>query len=310
MKGEIHMETLELVNKNKKLLAIISQNEKLSKQFYVNTLAFLYTYGNKKAKERMNKAFKKYFEILKENIAQTNPGGYLTQTTPEGNIELFRFKEFTGETKQINYIFRNIPSEERFKIYTLTKNVIADNITRTYMTNYGSIYKAFRKYFKFVEDDRQYLIILDGDELRAEENTGKKLKKTMQVTDKFIRLKVEDRTLVNVDASNIITFEDIAKLQASKEFMTETEQEILEKALKRWLEPYKIDYTDYKKLYDVLAELVKTVTIYEGYDLIFNKSYEDIVKMQELSEKLKYIEINKLSGLNNPLSKIKTKWVD
>lgn len=292
------METLELVNKNKKLLAIISQNENLVKQFYVNTLTFVYTYGSKKAKERVNKIFESYYNILKATMAQSNLEEY---------IKMFRFKEFTGEITQIHYILRNIPSEERFRIYTLTKGVITDNITKTYMTDYGSIYKAFRKYFKFVEDDRQYLIILEGDELREEESTGKKLKKTMQVTDKFIRLKVEDRTLVNVDASNIIIFEDIAKLQASKECMTETEQEILEKALKRWLEPYKIDYTDYKKLYDVLAELVKTVTIYEGYDLIFNKSYEDVVKMQELSEKLKYLEINKLSGLNSQLSKIKTK---
>lgn len=295
------METLELVNKNKKLLAIISQNEKLAKQFYVNTLTFVYTYGNKKAKERINKVFKNYFDTLKESTSQTNPEEY---------IKMFRFKEFTGEISQVNYILRHIPSEERFKIYTFTKNVIADTITRTYMTEYGSIYKVFRKYIKFVEDDRQYVIILEGDELREEESTGKKLKKTMQVTDKFIRLKVADKTLVNVDASNILTLEDIEKLINSKEIMTLTEQEILEKALKRWLEPYKIDYTDYKKLYDVLAELVKTVTIYEGYDLIFNKSYEDKVKMQELSEKLKYIEINKLSGLNNPLSKIKTKWVD
>lgn len=293
------METLELVNKNKKLLAIISQNEKLSKQFYVNTLVFLYTYGNKKAKERMNKEFKKYFEILKENMAQSNPEEY---------IKMFRFKEFTGELTQINYILRNIPSEERFRIYTLTKGIITDNITRTYMTEYGSIYKAFRKYIKFVEDDRQYLIILEGDELREEESTGKKLKKTMQVTDKFIRLKVEDRTLVNVDASNILTLEDIEKLTASKEIMTLTEQEILANALKRWLESYKIYYAEYKRLYDELAKLVKTATIYEDYNLIFNKSHEDIVKMQEFSEKLKYIEINKLSGLNSQTSKIKTKY--
>lgn len=293
------METQELVNKNKKLLAIISQNEKLSKQFYIDTLTFVYTYGSKKAKERVNKIFESYYNILKATMAQSNPDEY---------VKMFRFKEFTGETTQINYILRTIPSEERFRISTLTKGIITDNITKIYMTEYGVLYKAFRKYFKFVEDDRQYLIILEGDELREKESTGKKLKKTMQVTDKFIRLKVEDRTLVKVDASNIITFEDIEKLQSSKEFMTETEQEILENALKRWLESYKIYYTDYKKLYDVLTELVKTVTIYEGYDLIFNKSYEDIVKMQEISEKLKYLEINKLSGLNSQLSKIKTKY--
>lgn len=89
--------------------------------------------------------------------------------------------------------------------------------------------------------------------------------------------------------------------------MTVTEQENLEKALKRWLESYKIYYADYKKLYDVLAELVKTVTIYEDYNYIFNKCHEDIVTMQELSEKLKYIETNKLSGLNSQLNKIKIK---
>lgn len=293
------METLELINKNKKLLAIISQNEKLSKQFYVDTLTFVYTYGNKKAKERVNKLFESYYNILKATMAQSNLEEY---------IKMFRFKEFTGDTNQINYILRNILSEERLKIYILTNNVIADNITKTYMTEYGVLYKVFRKYIKFVEDDSQYLIILDGDELREQESTGKKLKKTMQVTDKFIRLKVEDRTLVNVDASNILTLEDIEKLTASKEIMTLTEQEILANALKRWLESYKIYYAEYKKLYNELAELVKTAAIYEDYNLIFNKSHEDIVKMQELSEKLKYLEINKLSGLNSQLSKIKTKY--
>lgn len=293
------METLELVNKNKKLLATISQNEKLSKQFYVDTLTFVYTYGSKKAKERVNKIFESYYNILKATMAQSNLEEY---------IKMFRFKEFTGEITQIHYILRNIPSEERFRIYTLTKGVITDNITKTYMTDYGSIYKAFRKYFKFVEDDRQYLIILEGDELREEESTGKKLKKTMQVTDKFIRLKVEDRTLVNVDASNILTLEDIEKLTASKEIMTLTEQEILANALKRWLESYKIEYARYKELYNELAELVKTAPIYEGYEYVFNKSHEDVVKMRELSEKLKYIEVNKLSGLNNQSNKIKTKY--
>lgn len=293
------METLELVNKNKKLLAIISQNEKLAKQFYVDTLTFVYTYGSKKAKERVNKIFESYYNILKATMAQSNLEEY---------IKMFRFKEFTGEITQIHYILRNIPSEERFRIYTLTKGIITDNITKTYMTDYGAIYKVFRKYIKFVEDDRKYLIILEGDELREEESTGKKLKKTMQVTDKFIRLKVEDRTLVNVDASNILTLEDIEKLTNSKEIMTLTEQEILEKALKRWLESYKIEYARYKELYNELAELVKTAPIYEDYEYVFNKSHEDVVKMQELSKKLKYIEVNKLSGLNSQSNKINTKY--
>lgn len=130
----------------------------------------------------------------------------------------------------------------------------------------------------------------------------------MQVTDKFIRLKVEDRTLVNVDASNILILEGIEKLTASKEITTLTEQEILANALKRWFESYKIYYAEYKRLYDELAELVKTATIYEDYNLIFNKSHEDIVKMQELSEKLKYIEINKLNGLTSQTNKINTKY--
>lgn len=293
------METLELVNKNKKLLSIISQNEKLLKQFYVDTLTFVYTYGSKKAKERVNKIFESYYNMLKATMAQSNLEEY---------VKMFRFKEFTGEITQINYILRNIPSEERFRIYTLTKGIITDNIIKTYMTDYGALYKVFRKYIKFVEDDRKYLIILEGDELREQESTGKKLKKTMQVTDKFIRLKVEDRTLVNVDASNILTLEDIEKLTASKEIMTLTEQEILANALKRWLESYKIYYAEYKRLYDELAELVKIATIYEDYNLIFNKSHEDIVKMQEISEKLKYIEINKLSGLTSQANKIKTKY--
>lgn len=293
------METLELVLKNKKLLTIISQNEKLAKQFYVNILVFVYTYGNKKAKERINNVFKNYFNTLKENTSQTNQEEY---------IKMFRFKGFTGDINQINYILRNIPSEERFQIYIFTNNLIADNITRTYITDYGIIYKVFRKYIKFVEEDNHYLIILEGDELREQESTGKKLKKTIQVTDKIIRLKVEDRTLVNVDASNIATLEDIEKLKNSKEIMTLTEQGILEKALKRWFESYKIEYGRYKELYNKLAELVKTAPIYEDYNLIFNKSHEDVVKMQELSEKLKYIEINKLSGLTSQTNKIKTKY--
>ena len=293
------METLELINKNKKLLAIISQNEKLAKQFYVDTLTFIYTYGSKKAKERVNKIFESYYNILKATMAQSNLEEY---------IRVFRFKEFTGEITQIHYILRNIPSEERFRIYTLTKGIITDNITKTYMTDYGAIYKVFRKYIKFVEDDRKYLIILEGDELREEESTGKKLKKTMQVTDKMIRLKVENKTLVNVDASNILTLEDIEKLINSKEIMTLTEQEILEKALKRWLESYKIEYARYKELYNELAELVKTAPIYEGYEYVFNKSHEDVVKMQELSEKLKYIEVNKLSGLTSQTNKIQTNY--
>lgn len=293
------METLELINKNKKLLAIISQNEKLAKQFYVDTLTFIYTYGSKKAKERVNKIFESYYNILKATMAQSNLEEY---------IKMFRFKEFTGEITQIHYILRNIPSEERFRIYTLTKGIITDNITKTYMTDYGAIYKVFRKYIKFVEDDRKYLIILEGDELREEESTGKKLKKTMQVTDKMIRLKVENKTLVNVDASNILTLEDIEKLINSKEIMTLTEQEILEKALKRWLESYKIEYARYKELYNELAELVKTAPIYEGYEYVFNKSHEDVVKMQELSEKLKYIEVNKLSGLTSQTNKIQTNY--
>lgn len=119
------METLELVNKNKKLLAIISQNEKLAKQFYVNTLTFVYTYGSKKAKERVNKIFESYYNILKATMAQSNLEEY---------IKMFRFKEFTGDTNQINYILRNIPSEERFRIYTIIKGIITDNMTRTYTT--------------------------------------------------------------------------------------------------------------------------------------------------------------------------------
>lgn len=159
VKGAIIMKTLELVNKNKKTLTIIKQSERQATQFYVNKLNFIYTYGNKKAKERINKEFKKYFNLLKENIAQVNQEEY---------IKMFRFKEFTGEITQINYILRNIPNEERFKIYTLSKKVIEDNITKIYITDYGAIYKVFRKYIQIIEDDRKYIIILEGDELREQ----------------------------------------------------------------------------------------------------------------------------------------------
>ena len=51
------METQDLVNKNKKTLTLIWQSKRQAMKFYIDKLNFIYTYGNKKAKARINKEF-------------------------------------------------------------------------------------------------------------------------------------------------------------------------------------------------------------------------------------------------------------